>query len=57
MTFYRNELFLGLSIIGCNISFTYLKFKDFDKAVYALEEALSNRQLILDEIDALVMHY
>jgi len=51
----RNELVLGLSIIGCNIGFVYLKLKNFDKAVCALEEALSNLLIILDETDTLVM--
>lgn len=55
MDYDRNELVLGLSIIGCNIGFVYLKLKDFDKAVWALEEALNNQLLILDETDTLVM--
>ena len=51
----RNELVLGLSIIGCNSGLVYLKLKDFDKAVWALEEALNNQLLMLDETDTLVM--
>ena len=55
MDYDRNELVLGLSIVGRSIGFICLKLKDFDKDVWALEEALNNQLLVLDETDTLVM--